>query len=175
MTQERKKRLKESMENHTPFATNESSWTLCLKHQTTSSLPYVLYLSSFSHHVMYSLSSVSLCRLSVSVSPCVCLSPMFYFSVLISATSIFVKTRTLYQKWTLTGLRTVCNFYWQETKGSKWQTHAWRHTYKGQNNRQQTPELPTTTLLSQWELLLWEIRVAFPKESQLQQSRATQP
>ena len=30
------------------------------------------------------------------------------------------------------------------------------------------------TLLSQWEFLPWEIRVAFPKESQLQQSRATQ-
>ena len=31
------------------------------------------------------------------------------------------------------------------------------------------------TLLSQWEFLAWEIRVAFPKESQLQQSRAIQP
>ena len=30
-------------------------------------------------------------------------------------------------------------------------------------------------LLSQWEFLPWEIRVAFPKESQLRQSRATQP
>ena len=31
------------------------------------------------------------------------------------------------------------------------------------------------TLLPQWEFLPWEIRVAFPKESQLQKSRATQP
>ena len=31
------------------------------------------------------------------------------------------------------------------------------------------------TLLSQWEFLQWEIRVTFPKESQLQPSRATQP
>ena len=30
-------------------------------------------------------------------------------------------------------------------------------------------------LLSQWEFPPWEIRVALPKESQLQQSRATQP
>ena len=30
------------------------------------------------------------------------------------------------------------------------------------------------TLLSQWEFFPWEIRVTFPKESQLQQSRATQ-
>ena len=30
------------------------------------------------------------------------------------------------------------------------------------------------TLLSQYEFLPWEIRVDFPKESQLQQSRATQ-
>ena len=31
------------------------------------------------------------------------------------------------------------------------------------------------TLLSQWGFIPWKIRVAFPKESQLQQSRATQP
>ena len=31
------------------------------------------------------------------------------------------------------------------------------------------------TLLSQWEFFTWEIRVAFPKKSQLQQSRAIQP
>ena len=31
------------------------------------------------------------------------------------------------------------------------------------------------TLLSQWEFLPWETRVAFPKESQLQQSRARYP
>ena len=31
------------------------------------------------------------------------------------------------------------------------------------------------TLLSLWEFLPWEIWVAFPEESQLQQSRATQP
>ena len=31
------------------------------------------------------------------------------------------------------------------------------------------------TLLSQWDFVSWEIRVAFPKEFQLQQSGATQP
>ena len=31
------------------------------------------------------------------------------------------------------------------------------------------------TLLSQWEFIPWEIRITFPKDSQLQQIRATQP